>query len=89
MAETITVELAFATADHARCERLAVRRGATVGDALAASGLATVPAAALAIHGQVVQPTHMLQDGDRIDLLRALRIDPMQARRQRAAAAQE
>lgn len=86
MAKTITVELMFATADEARGECLQMPLGATVADALAASDLATMPAAALAIHGEVVLSTRVLQDGDRIDLLRALPIDPTQARRQRAAA---
>ena len=85
MAETITVELTFATAEDAQSERLQLPADATVADALAASRFATVAAAALAIHGQTVQPTRTLQDGDRIDLLRTLLIDPMEARRRRAA----
>ena len=85
MAETITVELTFATADEAQSQCLKLPAGATVADALAASRFVGITAA-LAIHGEIVAPTRPLQDGDRIDLLRELLVDPMQARRQRAAA---
>ena len=87
MAETITVELTFATAGEAQSERLHLPTDATVADALAGSRFVGVTVAALAIHGEVVQPTRRLQDGDRIDLLRELLVDPMQARRHRAASA--
>ena len=86
MAETITVELTLANADEAQSERLKLPANATVADALAASRFVGITAAALAIHGEVVEPTRPLQDGDRIDLLRDLLVDPMQARRQRATA---
>lgn len=86
MAETITVELTFATSDEAQSQYLRLPAGATVADALAASRFVGVTVAALAIHGEVVTPTTPLQDGDRIDLLRELVVDPMQARRQRATA---
>ena len=87
MAETITVELTFATSDEAQSQYLRLPAGATVADALAASRFVSMTAAALAIHGEVVEPTRPLQDGDRIDLLRELLVDPMQARRHRAASA--
>ena len=87
MAETITVELTFATSDEAQSERLKLPASATVADALAASRFVGITAGALAIHGEVVETTTPLQDGDRIDLLRELLVDPMQARRQRAASA--
>ena len=86
MAVTISVELTFATASEARRERVQVPLGATVAEALAASDLAAVEAAAVAIHGEVVAPTRVLREGERIDLLRPLPKDPMTIRRQRATA---
>ena len=57
---------------------------ATVGDALAASGMALDGIAAVAVFGERVDHQHRLQDGDRIELLRPLLIDPKDARRRRA-----
>ncbi|GAB2654476.1 RnfH family protein [Arenimonas aestuarii] len=64
--------------------------GATVADALAAADLpAKVPGLVvdpecLAIFGRAVTPGEALRDGDRVEVLRPLLIDPMQARRRRA-----
>ncbi len=64
--------------------------GGTVADALAAADLpAKVPGLVvdpdcLAIFGRAVTPEDSLRDGDRVEVLRPLLIDPMQARRRRA-----
>lgn len=42
--------------------------------------------AGYAVFGVRVQPTTLLRDGDRLELLEALQIDPKDARRRRAAA---
>ena len=57
---------------------------ATVGDALAASGFALDGITALAVFGERVGQQHRLQDGDRVELLRPLQVDPKEARRRRA-----
>jgi putative ubiquitin-RnfH superfamily antitoxin RatB of RatAB toxin-antitoxin module len=57
---------------------------ATVGDALAASGFALDGIAALAVFGERVDHLHRLHDGDRVELLRPLQVDPKEARRRRA-----
>jgi putative ubiquitin-RnfH superfamily antitoxin RatB of RatAB toxin-antitoxin module len=57
---------------------------ATVGDALAASGFALDGIAAVAVFGERVDPQYPLHDGDRVELLRPLQIDPKEARRRRA-----
>lgn len=57
---------------------------ATVADALAASGLAVDGAAGVAVFGERVDPQHQLRDGDRVELLRPLQVDPKEARRRRA-----
>ena len=69
---------------------LAISPGATVADAVAASGvverLALPPAAiGFAIHGQRADADTPVADGDRIELTRPLRADPKQVRRARAA----
>jgi len=58
--------------------------GASVADALRASTLDSPRLAGYAVYGERVTPAHVLHDGDRLELLRALLIDPKQARRRRA-----
>lgn len=58
--------------------------GACVRDALSAAGLA--PDAACAVHGVRVAADAPLADGDRVEVLRPLLIDPKEARRRRVAA---
>jgi putative ubiquitin-RnfH superfamily antitoxin RatB of RatAB toxin-antitoxin module len=67
--------------------------GATAEQAVRASGMpAAHPELAQldlrwGVDGRRVLPEHELRDGDRIDLCRPLQVDPMTARRLRAAAA--
>lgn len=70
----------FQTAD------LLLPEGATVADAIARSGLGSTEIAGQAVFGEVVAPSRQLQDGDRLELLRPLQVDPKQARRERAQA---
>lgn len=79
------VELVRATAETASVEELDVPEGATLGEALEASRFASTPAAAYAVFGRLATTEHVLEDGDRIELLRDLVIDPKEARRRRAA----
>jgi uncharacterized protein len=58
--------------------------GATVADALAASGFAEADHAAIAIHGVNATPDTALHEGDRVEVLRPLLLDPKEARRRRA-----
>ncbi len=60
--------------------------GATVADAIKASGFGLDGISGYAIHGERVVPTQVLRDRDRIELLRPLQADPKEARRRRAAA---
>lgn len=62
---------------------LTLGEGATVGDALAAAGWT---AEAVAVFGTRAVPADVLREGDRIEVLRPLEVDPKQARRQRAQA---
>ena len=58
--------------------------GATVGDALAASGFVDAGHPAVAIHGVIATPDTLLNENDRVEVLRPLFIDPKEARRLRA-----
>ncbi len=70
-----------------RCEAVTIDLpdGATVGGALTASGWALDQEfVGLAVFGVAATPTTPLGDGDRIELLRGLQVDPKRARRLRA-----
>ena len=59
--------------------------GATVTDAVVASGFALDGIVAHAVFGVRIAGNATLQEGDRLELLRPLLADPKDARRQRAA----
>lgn len=59
--------------------------GATVADAIAASGYGIEGVGGFAIHGERAVGSTALRDGDRVELLRPLEMDPKEARRRRAA----
>lgn len=63
---------------------LELPEGSTVGDALAAAKLPLEGHPALAIFGETVAVDRPLRDGDRVELLRPLLLDPKEARRRRA-----
>lgn len=66
---------------------LQLEEGATVADAVRLAAL--VPpseVAGVAVFGAIAGPSQRLHDGDRVELLRPLAIDPKEARRRRAAA---
>lgn len=69
---------------HERRE-LELPRGATVGEAIAASGIDTGGIAGVAVFGERAEPARVLRDGDRVELLGPLLADPKEARRRRAA----
>ncbi len=84
------VEVVYATADAQDCVALELPENATAGDALRQSGLVAawkLDAAGLviALHGRVVAADARLADGDRVELLRPLSVDPKDVRRRRAA----
>lgn len=78
----LRVELVDARPGGARRVQLGLEEGATVRDALAAAGWD--PTGAVGVHGQRVALDARLGDGDRVEVYRPLRVDPKQARRQRA-----
>jgi putative ubiquitin-RnfH superfamily antitoxin RatB of RatAB toxin-antitoxin module len=78
----LRVEVVEALATRAVRVALELEAGATVRAALAASGRAAQEP--VGIHGRRVSLDTPLADGDRVEIYRALQVDPKQARRQRA-----
>lgn len=89
-ADQIEVVVAYATAPR-RVREITLRLtpGSTVAQALAASGLATLhpelAQAPVGVWGRKAAPEQSLRDQDRVEVYRALRVDPKVARRERFA----
>ena len=64
--------------------RVSLPEGATVAEAVKAANLPPADHVGVAVHGEVAAHDRPLRDGDRVELLRALTIDPKEARRRRA-----
>lgn len=89
MAETIDVEVAYAEPARQFLRRITLEEGATIADAIAASGIEAelgIDAASLAtgIWSKPKPRDTQLADGDRVELYRPLSADPKEARRRRA-----
>lgn len=90
-AELLRVEVVLAFADGAQRVVLEMAPGCSVGDAVRQSGLAELPGAPPELEGHVGcwgqhrELTDPVEPGDRIELYRDLTVDPMVARRRRAA----
>ena len=77
----LKVEVVHARPDGAQAVDVRLAEGATVRDALAASGL---KGNQVGIFGKRVTLDTRLADGDRVEIYRPLAIDPKEARRRRA-----
>ncbi len=75
------IEVVRALPDGAEIVKLDLPAGATVRDALAAAG---IDSQRVGIFGKRVSADARLADGDRVEVYRPLKIDPKEARRQRA-----
>ena len=81
----IKVEIIAAWPHHSERRILELPMGTHVEDAIAATGFASSDEfVGVAVFGQRVTPRHVLADGDRVELLRGLNVDPKAARRARA-----
>jgi putative ubiquitin-RnfH superfamily antitoxin RatB of RatAB toxin-antitoxin module len=85
-----TIQVTVCDAPAARQVRevsLTLAQGATVQDALAASGLCApdvnVDAGSVGVWGRKAALTHALREGDRVEIWRPLQVDPKLARRER------
>jgi len=90
MADSLKIEVAYAESQRQFLRRIALPSGATVADAIAASGLEAefaIDASNLAvgIWSKVVARDTPLNDGDRVEVYRPLTVDPKEARRRRAS----
>jgi uncharacterized protein len=83
----IAVEVILAWPRRHLARRLRLQEGATVAEAVAAADFEQALLAEVdgyAIHGLRVQAGARLHDGDRVELMRPLQLDPKEARRRRA-----
>lgn len=88
----IEVEVAFARPDRQEIIRLQVEEGTSAVEAVQRSGIAAVfpeidpEKDDMGIFGKMVKnpSAHELRDGDRVEVYRPLKIDPKQARLNRA-----
>jgi len=87
----ISVEVVYALPERQRLLALTLEQGATAAEAVRlARRQGLLPEAAehdfaLGIWGERVALDRRLEDGDRVEILRPLRIDPREARRELAA----
>ena len=83
------IEVVYALADVQDIVVVDLPEGAVARDAVAESGLPAryglaVAQLRLGIAGKRVAPESLLREGDRVEILRPLAIDPREARRRRA-----
>lgn len=92
MTSKISVEVVFVAPESQSLIGLRLAPGATVADAIAASGLLeafpqhALHALPVGIWGRLAEAGKTLQDGDRVEIYRELLMDPMESRRLRASA---
>ncbi|GJM08802.1 MAG: hypothetical protein DHS20C11_10780 [Lysobacteraceae bacterium] len=89
------VEVVFAMPDRQWRVSTEVPEGATIAQAIAASGIESmvgeleVSADNVGIYGRRLKPDATVEEGDRIEIYRPLLIDPKEERRLRAEAAKK
>lgn len=91
----VRVEVVFALPERQELIALEVQAGTTVGDVIEASDIARrfpehdLSSCAVGVWGHVVERSHRVSEGDRVEIYRPLPKDPQTARRERAAAKKE
>jgi putative ubiquitin-RnfH superfamily antitoxin RatB of RatAB toxin-antitoxin module len=89
----LNIEVAYAAPQRVIVKTYRLPAGSRVAQALQLAALdpefsgVDLAHAPLGIFGIVTRPDHVLEDGDRIEIYRALAADPKTARRARAASA--
>lgn len=89
----ISVEVVYARPDRQVVLDVRLPEGATLGDAISASGIeARFPRddmreCQVGIWGRITERDALLRDGDRVEIYRELLRDPREARRERARGA--
>ena len=88
--ENISVEVVLAMPERQELVALEIAEGATLADAIAASGLPEifegfeVDPSMVGIFSEKASLDQVLRDGDRVEIYRPLIADPKEVRRQRA-----
>jgi putative ubiquitin-RnfH superfamily antitoxin RatB of RatAB toxin-antitoxin module len=91
MAETINVEVAYATPEKQVIRAVNIDAGTSLGAAIVQSGIMMdfpdleLEDARVGIFGKAAAMTTVLSEGDRVEIYRPLIADPKEVRRQRAA----
>ena len=91
----LKVEIVYAVKERQELISIEIEQGATVADAIERSSIAaffpdeSLEACQTGVWGRLVDRTHVLQDGDRVEIYRDLFIDPREARRERAFQSQD
>ena len=86
MTAEISVDIVFAVPESQMLVELRLAPGATVADAIAASGLIdafpehALTALPVGIWGRLTEAGQVLKDGDRVEIYRQLPVDPMESR---------
>ena len=92
MSAALDIEVVFALPEKQHLVEVRLAEGATVADAVEASSIAAafpdydLAQCAVGVWGQPVERDRVLISGDRVELYRALLMDPREARRRLAAA---
>lgn len=87
----LTISICYVTKTVQETIRIEVPVGSTLIQAIEASGIKQkykqidFSTNTMGVFGKVVENTYTLNDHDRIEIYQPLRMDPMQARRQRAS----
>lgn len=90
MSEMINVEVVYALPHEQLLLKLKLREGATVAEAISASGIIDrhpeidIARSKLGIYGKLTKPDAVLRDRDRVEIYRPLIADPKEIRRKRA-----
>lgn len=90
MPANIVVEVAYALPEKQYLQRVTLEEGATVEEAIRASGLLTLRSDIdltknkVGIYSRPVKLADAVKDGDRVEIYRPLIADPKELRRQRA-----
>jgi uncharacterized protein len=89
MAEQLTVEVIYADEQQQVVRTVELPSGSSVNDAIDASRIGELISAeftidGVGIFGRKVSLDHTLANGDRVEIYRPLKLDPMEARRRRA-----
>ncbi|MDY1039217.1 RnfH family protein [Lelliottia sp. CFBP8978] len=90
MPPKIAIEVAYALPEKQYLQRVKLEEGATVEDAIRASGLLELRSDIdltknkVGVYSRPVKLTDTLNDGDRVEIYRPLIADPKELRRQRA-----